>query len=90
MKIRYLWIIFITVMSAIITVFDKYASKHFKKRRVPERNFFLLSIMGGSLGIFVTMKLIRHKTRHKRFMIGIPVIMIIQIVFLLYIERFIV
>lgn len=44
----------------------------------------LLSALGGSLAMYVTMKKIRHKTKHKKFMIGIPVIMIIQIALIAY------
>lgn len=51
---------------------------------MPEKTLFALSVVGGALGMYATMCLIRHKTRHKRFMIGLPIIILIQSVILLY------
>ena len=39
----------------------------------------LISAIGGSVGMYLTMKKIRHKTRHPKFMVGIPVIIALQI-----------
>lgn len=47
--------------------------------RIPEAQLMLISAMGGSFGMYFTMKKIHHKTRHPKFMIGIPVIMALQI-----------
>ena len=68
----------ISLISAAVTVHDKRAAKK-KRRRVPERNLILLSVFGGSVAMYMTMQLIRHKTKHAKFMIGIPVIMILQL-----------
>ena len=46
----------------------------------------LLSALGGSVAMFVTMLMIRHKTRHSKFMIGIPIIILFQAVVLLYVS----
>ena len=51
--------------------------------RVPEKTLFAFSIAGGSIGMYATMYLIRHKTKHKRFMIGLPIIILLQSVILL-------
>ncbi len=67
----------ISLVSVIITVYDKKAAKS-GKRRIRESTLLLLSALGGSLAMYITMKKIRHKTKHKKFMIGIPVIMILQ------------
>lgn len=40
----------------------------------------LFSALGGSLAMFITMLLIRHKTNHMKFMLGIPLIIVIQLV----------
>ena len=60
---------------------DKYKAKA-GKWRIPERTLFLLALLGGGIGAFLGMKVFRHKTRHTQFVIGIPVIMVIQAVLL--------
>lgn len=42
-------------------------------------NLLLLGLLGGSLCMFITMKAIRHKTLHKKFMIGLPLILALQL-----------
>ncbi len=65
------------VLGCGMTVYDKYAAKH-KKRRVPERTLLLVAACGAALPMFIVMQLIRHKTRHKKFMIGLPALFLIQ------------
>ena len=72
----------ISVISVIVTFYDKKAAKKRSKHRVPEKILFLLAILGGSLAEYLTMLKILHKTRHKRFMIGLPIIMVLQVVIL--------
>ena len=67
----------ISLISVIVCVADKSRAKK-GKWRVRESTLFLLSTLGGSLAMYITMLAIRHKTLHKRFMIGIPLIIIIQ------------
>ena len=69
----------INILSVIFCLLDKYYAVN-NKWRIPEKTLFLLSLLGGAMGMYVTMCLIRHKTRHKRFMIGLPLIIIAQIV----------
>ena len=73
----------ISLVSVIVTVYDKKAAKS-GKRRIRESTLMLLSALGGSLAMYITMKKIRHKTKHKKFMIGIPIIMVIQIALIAY------
>ncbi len=75
----------ISLMTAVVTAADKLSAKR-NKRRVPEKVLFLLAILGGSFSEYLTMRIIRHKTLHKRFMIGLPVIMLLQlaVVFMLF------
>lgn len=71
------YVAIISLVSVIMTIKDKSCAKK-GKWRVPEKTLFILSALGGSVAMYITMKTIRHKTQHKRFMIGIPVIMILQ------------
>lgn len=48
--------------------------------RIPERTLFTAAILGGSVGSLLGMHLARHKTKHLKFVIGIPVILVIQVV----------
>lgn len=52
--------------------------------RIPESNLFLIAAIGGSPGCFIGMYLFRHKTRHLQFVIGIPAIMLVQILLVLW------
>ena len=69
----------ISLVTIIVTAIDKHKAKK-GAFRISEATLFILAILGGSLGEYLTMKTIRHKTLHKRFMIGLPLIMILQLV----------
>ena len=71
----------ISLISVIVCIYDKLISKKNRvELRVPEKTLFILSALGGSVAMYVCMQLVRHKTKHKRFMIGIPLIIVLQIV----------
>lgn len=76
----------ISVISIIVTVHDKQSAVH-HARRVPEKHLILLSLLGGSVAMYLTMQLIRHKTRHAKFMLGIPAIIVAQLAFLIAVSR---
>ncbi|HEX2947031.1 MAG TPA: DUF1294 domain-containing protein [Clostridia bacterium] len=63
----------------ILTASDKHKARR-GLWRVPEKTFFLLALIGGSIGIYAGMLLFRHKTKHWYFMIGIPAIFVLQII----------
>lgn len=69
----------ISVIAIAVTCYDKYAAKHNPRYRTPEATLLLISALGGSVAMYITMQLIRHKTQHKKFMIGIPIIFFIQV-----------
>ena len=76
-KLLLIYFISISLISVIVCVVDKARAKK-GKWRIKESRLFLLSALGGSAAMYVTMRAIHHKTLHKRFMIGIPLIMVIQ------------
>lgn len=55
--------------------------------RIPEKMLFLVSLIGGSIGTWAGMYLFRHKTKHWYFVIGMPLILLVQIVLAAYIGR---
>lgn len=61
---------------------DKYNAKK-NLWRIPEKTLLTVAAMGGSLGCYAGMHTFRHKTKHPKFTIGIPVIMAIQAALLL-------
>jgi len=71
---------FISILSVIITAYDKIASTKLPKNRIRESTLLWLSLFGGSAAMLLTMHVIRHKTKHIKFMLGIPIIIIIQAV----------
>lgn len=78
----------INLIAIIITVYDKIkAINH--KWRVRESTLLFVAALGGSVAMYITMLLIRHKTRHIKFMLGIPVIFILQCALIYYIWRLI-
>ncbi len=68
----------ISVISIIVCIYDKFAAKHNPRHRTREATLLLLSALGGSVAMLVTMLIIRHKTKHIKFMLGIPLIIIAQ------------
>ena len=75
------YIAIMSIVSVIVCIYDKKISKKNRvELRTPEKTLLILSALGGSVAMFITMLIIRHKTKHFKFMVGIPVIMIIQAV----------
>ena len=83
-----IYILAISLLGVFVTVYDKLASIKFKKNRVAEKKLILLAAIGASISMYITMILIRHKTRHKKFMLGLSVIILIQLI-LIYIVKII-
>ncbi len=68
----------LAIVSVALTVYDKAAAKS-GAWRIPEATLMLLGFFGGALPMFITMKLIRHKTKHKKFMIGLPAEIVLHV-----------
>ena len=81
----------ISLISAIVCIYDKIISKRNRvELRIPESRLLLLSALGGSVAMLLTMLLIRHKTRHAKFMIGIPLIIALQAVILYFLFKYLI
>ena len=88
-KFLYIYLAVISVLSIIVCLYDKFAAKHAQKHRTREASLLILSALGGSVAMFITMLLIRHKTKHAKFMVGIPVIIALQVALILAIVHLI-
>ena len=83
MKYKLIYLGIINLIGFFAMFLDKQKAKR-NKWRIPEKTLFLLAIIGGSLGTTFGMHVFRHKTKHWYFKFGMPMILIIQIILILY------
>ena len=73
----------ISIAAMILTIVDKVRAKN-HEWRVPENTLLLIAAFGGAAAMLVTMLIIRHKTQHRKFMGGLPILLFFQIVLVLW------
>lgn len=78
MKILYLYLVLINIAGFAMMGIDKYRARR-HRWRIPERTLLLVALLGGSIGALAGMWIFWHKTRHKLFVIGLPVILILHL-----------
>ena len=66
-----------------LIIIDKRKSQ-LSKWRIPEATLFLVAALGGSAGTYLGMQFMRHKTQHRIFRFGIPLLFFLQIALLSY------
>ena len=81
-----IYLVVVSIIAVILTIHDKSAAKR-RKWRVSEASLLLTGLAGGALAEFITMKIIRHKTQHIKFMLGLPAEMVLHIVLLYFLFR---
>ena len=81
------YLVAISILSIVVTIHDKHAAIK-KRSRVSEKTLFALAILGGSAAMYLTMQTIRHKTKHLRFLLGLPLIFIGQVALVLFVLRY--
>lgn len=74
----------ISIIAVILCVYDKFAAKH-KKQRVRESTLLWFSVFGGAAAMYIVMCIIRHKTKHTKFMLGLPFIILLQTAIVVFI-----
>ncbi len=83
MKILLVYLALVNAAAFVLMHTDK--KKAIKgKWRIPEKTLLGVCAIGGSLGGFMGMRLFRHKTKHPKFYIGIPVMLVVHIALLVY------
>ncbi len=70
----------LNVLAFLLCAYDKHMAQH-KGSRVPEKDFMILSFLGGSTGVLLGMLSFHHKVRKAKFYIGVPMIFIAQALF---------
>jgi len=69
-----------------LVAWDKNKARH-HEWRVPEKRFFIISALGGAIGVYGGCLYFRHKTQHPSFMYGIPAIFVVELFILFLIPR---
>ncbi len=72
------YLIGINMLTFFVYGIDKWKARK-SKWRIPEASLLTLAIIGGSIGAWVGMKAWHHKTMHKKFKYGLPLILLAQI-----------
>ena len=81
MQVLIPYLIIINAISFILMLVDKYKAKK-NLWRIPEATLMGFAAAGGSVGALAGMNLVRHKTKHLKFTVGIPIFLFIHILIL--------
>ena len=73
----------INFITFIVYGIDKYKARK-GKWRISENSLLLLAVIGGSIGAWLGIKIWHHKTMHKKFCYGIPLVILVQVAILIY------
>ena len=85
-KLALTYLVLINLIAFAAFVIDKWKARN-NAWRIPEATLFLLAIIGGSIGAKLGMHVWHHKTKHLSFIIGIPVILLLQVVLFVLVTR---
>ena len=80
------YLIGINVLTFLVYGADKWKARR-NKWRIPEDTLIWLAIVGGSVGALLGIYLFRHKTQHKKFQLGVPIILFAQLVLAFFFLR---
>lgn len=75
-----LYLLALNLTGFLICIYDKRAAIK-KRSRISERTLFAVALIGGAVGMYIGMLIVRHKTRHWYFMVFIPIIIVLQMIF---------
>ena len=85
MNIILYYLLAVNIATFFLYGIDKYKAKK-GQWRISEATLLLMAVIGGSIGALAGMRLWHHKTMHKKFKYGIPVIIIMQICLVVYLH----
>ena len=80
------YLIVINIVTFLVYGIDKWKAKQ-GSWRISEATLLILAAIGGSIGALLGMKIWHHKTMHKKFKYGLPLILIIQIILIGYLSK---
>lgn len=85
MQFILIYLLAINVFAFFLYGIDKWKAKR-SKWRIPEMTLLSIAVIGGGVGAWIGMKVWHHKTMHKKFKYGIPLILFAQIAIVLFIS----
>ena len=77
------YLLAVNITTFLVYGIDKYKAKK-ERWRISEATLLLMAVIGGSIGAWAGMRLWHHKTMHKKFKYGIPLIIIMQVALAVY------
>lgn len=83
MKPLLVYLVIINAVGFCFMLIDKYKAKQ-NLWRIPEKTLLIIATVGGSLGTLIGMRVFRHKTLHLKFSLGVPALLILHVVILIY------
>lgn len=78
MKYLLIYLLLINALGFVLMLVDKWRARK-KRWRIPESTLMWVAALGGSIGSLLGMYTVRHKTKHLKFTVGIPLILVAQI-----------
>lgn len=78
MRVLIIYLVVVNVIAFLTIGIDKYKAQR-RKWRISELNIFILGIIGGAMGVFLGMGFFRHKTKHLKFTLGIPLVLVLNV-----------
>lgn len=81
MNLKLIYFLLINLLLFILMGIDKRKAVT-NKWRIKEKTLFILCLLGGSIGGIIGMYTFRHKTKHFKFIFGMPAILVVQVIFL--------
>lgn len=83
MELLLLYLLIINAFAFLLMLIDKRRAQK-NQWRIPEKTLFASAILGGSIGALAGMYTFRHKTKHLKFVIGMPIILTCHILLAIY------
>lgn len=84
-QIFIIYLIIINILGFLIMGLDKHKAK-MGDRRIPENTLFTFTVLGGGVGTIAGMYVFHHKTKKMKFKIGMPLILILEILIFVYLK----
>ncbi len=82
-QIAVIYLMVINILGFLVMGLDKHKAK-MAERRIPENTLFMFTILGGGVGTIAGMYVFHHKTKKMKFRVGMPLILILEILIFVY------
>ena len=80
------YLLVVNTLTFLLYGIDKYKAKK-ARWRISETTLLMMAVIGGSIGAWAGMRLWHHKTMHKKFKYGIPLIILLQVALVFYLHN---